>query len=76
MCIVVVLLRDHDRCCGEPRTDVLFTRPLLWRTGYGTGEASRAMRKKRIARRGILQALKKSNNCFNQTIVFDAPVAG
>jgi len=32
--------------------------------------------KKRIARRGILQALKKSNNCFNQTIVFDAPVAG
>jgi len=31
---------------------------------------------KRIARRGILQALKKSNNCFNQTIVFDAPVAG
>ena len=30
----------------------------------------------RIARRGILQALKKSNNCFNQTIVFDAPVAG
>ncbi|MBD9409746.1 hypothetical protein [Stutzerimonas stutzeri] len=33
MCIVVVLLRDHDRCCGGPRTDVLFTRPLLWRTG-------------------------------------------
>jgi hypothetical protein len=45
MCIVVVLLRDHDRCCGGPRTDVLFTRPLLWRTGFETGEASRAKRK-------------------------------
>jgi hypothetical protein len=45
MCIVVVLLRDHERYCGEPRTDVLFTRSLLWRTGCGTGEASRAMRK-------------------------------
>ncbi|MCQ4263185.1 hypothetical protein [Stutzerimonas stutzeri] len=33
MCIVVVLLRDHDQCCGKARTDVFFTRTLLWRTG-------------------------------------------
>ncbi|MCB4796637.1 hypothetical protein LGR51_19230 [Pseudomonas sp. NP21570] len=69
MCIVVVLLRDHDRCCGEPRTDVLFTRPLLWRTGYGTGEASRAMRKTdRPARHSAslekIKQLFQSNDCI------------
>ncbi|MCQ4292626.1 hypothetical protein NAT69_15595 [Pseudomonas stutzeri] len=69
MCIVVVLLRDHDRRCGEPRTDVLFTRPLLWRTGLEQVKPVRRCAKtdrpaRHSARLEKIKQLFQSNDCI------------
>ncbi|MBE7375311.1 hypothetical protein [Pseudomonas lopnurensis] len=70
MCIVVVLLRDLDQRAANRRPGERFHPATALASGIRNGEATFCSAERNRLRRGILQAWKKSNNCFNQTIVF------